>query len=258
LVRLKPALILGALALALLGPVIAKSQECPDPIRIEVGEVNLEPCSLGRVSIPVFMTNPCSVGGLTIRFHCTDPAWLNYVVGDTTANWDTVGSRISNWEAVDGTVSSGSPGTIQFVGIADMPGGADSVCLPPGTGLLVTLHPRLTSFLVCDTSQIINLGSVQVSNCDGYTSYHNLDLVPNRRAYILPGPCGDNPRGDANCSGTLNGIDVVYLVQYLKGVGPSFCCLCSGDANGSGTFNGIDVTFLVAYFKGGPPPPPCP
>jgi PKD repeat protein len=66
-------------------------------------------------------------------------------------------------------------------------------------------------------------------------------------------------RGDANGNGVLNGIDVVYLVAYLKGLGPAPDPFMAGDANGNGQVNGLDVVYLVAYFKGaGPPPPPMP
>jgi hypothetical protein len=55
--------------------------------------------------------------------------------------------------------------------------------------------------------------------------------------------------GDANNSGSVNGIDVVYLVAYLKG-GPMPIPLLAGDANGTCTVNGLDVTYLVNFFKG--------
>jgi len=64
-------------------------------------------------------------------------------------------------------------------------------------------------------------------------------------------------RGDANGSGALNGVDVVFLVNYFKG-GPAPVPIESGDANGNGVTNGLDVVYLVNYFKGGPPPPPMP
>ena len=60
--------------------------------------------------------------------------------------------------------------------------------------------------------------------------------------------------GDANGSGVLNGVDVVYLVNYLKG-GPAPVPLLAGDANGNCEVNGVDVTYLVNYFKGFGPPP---
>ena len=66
-------------------------------------------------------------------------------------------------------------------------------------------------------------------------------------------------RGDANGDGHVNGIDVVFFVNYLKGRGPAPNPIEAADANGDGHSNGIDVVYLVNYFKGnGPPPPPMP
>jgi hypothetical protein len=56
--------------------------------------------------------------------------------------------------------------------------------------------------------------------------------------------------GDANGNGQVNGIDVVYLVAYLKG-GPPPQPFLAGDANGDCLVNGIDVVYMVSYFKGG-------
>ena len=61
--------------------------------------------------------------------------------------------------------------------------------------------------------------------------------------------------GDANGSGDVTGLDVVFLVRYFKGMGPAPDPLLRGDANGSCTATGLDVTYLVRYFKGiGPAP----
>jgi hypothetical protein len=59
--------------------------------------------------------------------------------------------------------------------------------------------------------------------------------------------------GDANGSNDVNGLDVVYLVNYLKG-GPAPNPLLGGDANGDCSVNGLDVIYLVNYLKGGPAP----
>ena len=59
--------------------------------------------------------------------------------------------------------------------------------------------------------------------------------------------------GDANGSGNVNGLDVVYLVAYLKGGPPPPDPILRGDANGSCSVNGLDVTYLVSFLKGGPP-----
>jgi hypothetical protein len=62
------------------------------------------------------------------------------------------------------------------------------------------------------------------------------------------------PPGDANGSYDVNGLDVVYLLNYLKGIGPMPDPLLSGDVNGSCQVNGLDVIYLVNYLKGGPAP----
>ena len=60
--------------------------------------------------------------------------------------------------------------------------------------------------------------------------------------------------GDANRSGDVNGLDVVYLVNYLKGLGLPPEPIFAGDANGDCLANGLDVIYLVTYLKGGPEP----
>ena len=61
--------------------------------------------------------------------------------------------------------------------------------------------------------------------------------------------------GDANGNGTLNGLDVVYLVNYFIGRGPAPNPLLRGDANGDCFTNGLDIVYLVNYFKGSGPAP---
>jgi hypothetical protein len=60
--------------------------------------------------------------------------------------------------------------------------------------------------------------------------------------------------GDANGSGVVNGLDVVFLVNYFRDNGPIPYPLLSADANGDCMVNGLDVIYLVNYFKGGPAP----
>jgi len=57
--------------------------------------------------------------------------------------------------------------------------------------------------------------------------------------------------GDANGNGEVNGVDVAYLVNYLKGFGPPPPePILQADANGNCQVNGVDVTYLVNYLKG--------
>jgi hypothetical protein len=64
--------------------------------------------------------------------------------------------------------------------------------------------------------------------------------------------------GDVNHSGAVNGLDVIYLVNYFKGGSPPPLEVNGfypeADANGSCSVNGLDVVYLVAFFKGGDPP----
>ncbi len=60
--------------------------------------------------------------------------------------------------------------------------------------------------------------------------------------------------GDANGTGDVNGLDVVYLINYLKSLGPAPDPLLRGDSNGDCVTNGLDVVYLVSYLKGGPRP----
>ena len=72
--------------------------------------------------------------------------------------------------------------------------------------------------------------------------------------------------GDVNNSGMLNGIDIVYAVNYFKGFSPPpYSCFCdghiwyvAGDVNGDCLFNGLDIGYIIIFLKGGSPPIPCP
>jgi hypothetical protein len=74
--------------------------------------------------------------------------------------------------------------------------------------------------------------------------------------------------GDANGNGVFNAIDIIYSVNYLKGIGspppdlincPPHGLVCAAaDANGNCQFNAIDVTYSVNYLMGiGPAPQGC-
>ena len=61
--------------------------------------------------------------------------------------------------------------------------------------------------------------------------------------------------GDANSTNDVNELDVIFMVNYLKGYGPAPNPIMRGDSNGDCVFNGMDVIYLVNYLKGiGPEP----
>ncbi len=62
--------------------------------------------------------------------------------------------------------------------------------------------------------------------------------------------------GDVNASGTVNVLDVTYLIGFLYKGGPQpIPVLVAGDVNGNGAVNILDVTYLINFlYKSGPAP----
>jgi len=64
--------------------------------------------------------------------------------------------------------------------------------------------------------------------------------------------------GDANASGTINILDITYIIAFLYQSGPAPNPIESGDADNSGAVNILDITRLIAYLYSGGQPPVCP
>lgn len=61
--------------------------------------------------------------------------------------------------------------------------------------------------------------------------------------------------GDANGDGRIIASDIVYLIQYFRGIGQPPVIFLAGDSNGNCSVTGQDVTFMVNYFRSiGPAP----
>jgi hypothetical protein len=61
--------------------------------------------------------------------------------------------------------------------------------------------------------------------------------------------------GDANSDGWCNWGDVYELSDWLDGLMVPDLCPGGGDANGNGQMNGIDLAYLVSFLRGNGPPP---
>jgi hypothetical protein len=66
---------------------------------------------------------------------------------------------------------------------------------------------------------------------------------------------GDFIAGDVNASGRIDGVDIVYLVNFLKGGPPPPEPFLRADCNGSCNVTGSDVLYLLQYLRGYGPPP---
>ena len=71
--------------------------------------------------------------------------------------------------------------------------------------------------------------------------------------YGVPaGPLCTSKPGDANGSGGVNLVDIVYIVNYVFKSGPKPAPDCRGDANANGMINLVDIIYEVNFvFKGG-------
>lgn len=231
-------------------PGLLFAQDCT--VTVTIGGVTTEPCVDNRLDIPVYMENPCVVGGFSMQILMTDPSWFEFDPDDPYAA-DTIGARHTEWGVFGFTVHQ--YGYLITVTALGDDGTGHGEPLPPGDGLLFTVHGDFYDKYVADTCQLISFGTTTIGDTSGYVLFPKT-LV---RDSVCVAECDSNQiRGDSNNSGSLNGLDVTYLINYFKG-GPSIClgCPCGGDANNTGTVNGLDVVFLVNYFKGGPAPEPC-
>ncbi len=64
--------------------------------------------------------------------------------------------------------------------------------------------------------------------------------------------------GDANGNGTVNALDITFLINYLYKHGSAPNPLESADVNHTGTINALDITYLINYLYKHGPAPACP
>jgi hypothetical protein len=144
-----------------------------------------------------------------------------------------------------------------LLGFADIIGGPNPMLNTEGdTVLLFTFYMHTTSdtsYLcqtVCPFQEGYNPsgGGLLCGMQDGSTPIIPLETYP--CLYFV-----DYLAGDANGSGDVNGLDVTFMVSYLKGYGAPPDPLLAGDANGDCYTNGLDVVYLERYFHqiGDPP-----
>lgn len=140
-------------------------------------------------------------------------------------------------------------------------------------GRLVYLHRRQLSGIdsVFVDGILLDNGEYCFSLCDGWLSFgvtpsETVDAfyrdsvskdmaVSNwdRETYVYFNALPGFVPGDCNDSGDVNGLDVVYLVNYLKG-GPAPIPRLSADVDGNCVIDAVDVVRLLDYLEGGPEP----
>jgi len=84
-----------------------------------------------------------------------------------------------------------------------------------------------------------------------------LTMNTDRRLEVALAP-GGYVNGDADCDGSLNVADAIYIINYVFKGGPAPLPYAAADANCDGVVGVADAVCIVNYiFKGGPPPGDC-
>ncbi|UCE66619.1 MAG: dockerin type I repeat-containing protein [Candidatus Zixiibacteriota bacterium] len=141
------------------------------------------------------------------------------------------------------------------LGFCDIYGGPNPLLIPGGDTVLIA------DYFMHTTGDTAYLYSLVCPFMEGYNPA-NGGIIFGSGGVINPPPIPtfsclffvDYYPGDANGDGLVNGLDVVFLVSYFRGSGPTPAPMLAADANGDCMVNGVDVVYLVAYFKGGPEP----
>jgi len=96
-------------------------------------------------------------------------------------------------------------------------------------------------------------------------NFNRLEVSIGQSSYYLIGTLGIDyiqyvglACGDANSDGTLNILDVTYLIKFLYLAGPPPENLDYSDVDSTGYINILDITYLIAYLYHDGPNPSCP
>ena len=184
--------------------------------------------------------------------HCWETACFhngNYTVSvkvsDLGGN-SVVGSMevtVENYAELSGTVAleggttdySGSVVTVVNDGVADTTDEAGNFLIYSVGGGSQMITVRKGGYSSVDTTMMMNVD-------------HQLDVT-----LFLQYVCGD-----ADASGSVNLLDVTYVINYLYKDGPEPVPPEGADADGNGSINLLDVTHVINYLYKQGPDPICP
>ncbi len=159
------------------------------------------------------------------------------------------------------TVDMSDPDSPQILDSLPLPGFGYDVIVDGGIAYVAASDAGIR---VIDVSDPYNISEIGFYDTPGWAFQmavqDSLIYVADDDALLVlkTGPCCQT-RGDADRDGSVNIVDVTYLVAHLFGGGPAPPCFEEGDCNADGAVNIVDLTYLVAHlFGGGSAPEPCP
>ncbi len=249
-----------------------------DTLRMQIGTVSGYVGQL--VTIPIYLSTEIaetdSCGGIDISISLSRPDLMFFevdtvtidtvIVGDppdTTyydidtmfvCQFDTVGTLASSWDMVNCRSPLGKGLDLQLMGIADV-GSQGNHAIPPNTsGILLNIFGRIKSD-VPDTL------SDRIVNVDPYTCYYSDRPGDN---LLLPAKSTSGwvevlqvELGDVNCDGSIDPLDVTYLINRVYKGWDVLCSDALGDLDCSGGLNPLDATYIVNYVYKSWPFPGC-
>ncbi|MEW5924241.1 MAG: dockerin type I domain-containing protein [Candidatus Zixiibacteriota bacterium] len=129
-----------------------------------------------------------------------------------------------------------------------------AVDMPEGFGPVLKLYFTIDPAAVEGQSAPVILDGylTNLPRFKGMPNYYLVDYNPGTidGSISLPFVCGD-----CNGSGTVNLLDITYLIGYLYKNGPEPDPMVAADIDGNGGINILDITYLIKYlYKLGPYP----
>ena len=196
--------------------------------------------SLGdTVKLSIYLKNSQPMNSFTLPISYGGDLQLEYL------DFDTDSCRSDYFDQVNMTLFSPFEGKAAFSFIPDLYG--NNPPLEPGYGRLINIYFILQSGLGTNILDTTTMSEVQLNLDAGYVNYQPV---------ILTGYVSQNSqiKGDANADGSINILDIVYLIRYLYKGGPAPDPY-AGDVDSNGAINLLDITYLINYlYRDGPPP----
>jgi len=262
----KPAIAGRAILVVALGALVSWGNveaQAQEPFRMVIGNVSGHVGQL--VEIPFYvLTQEDSLDGFQIQVSLSVPDLMYFEVDtvifedDTSfvCDFDTTRTLTSGWETINARSTLGNGLDLRLMGMSSTGGEDDIPGIPDSTqGVLLRVFGRIRGGLADSlTNRTVYL---YVGGPATYYSNEIGDLIdPVENVFGSVTVLVGEP-GDVNCDGSINPLDVVFLVNYVYMGWDMLCLLERGDLTCEGQVNPIDVTHLVNFVYNGWPIPPC-
>lgn len=102
-------------------------------------------------------------------------------------------------------------------------------------------------------TQDATAGQVDTFSVAPAPSGQTIDLTSNASPSPSPSPSPTPPpgsKGDTNCDGRIDGMDVMNVLDDAAGIGTPPACISNGDVDGDGQITAMDGLLILKYWAG--------